>query len=441
MATKNPTRLGKLIMMPQVDDGSTPAYSNPKTASQIVAGLAATPPTAAIIEAEVFVPNPSRSVFSRESLKSDFYELAPISGDQHGQEFSVRFPVNGWATSVPGTSPTTTSSPSIGIFQSILGSAIAMDPLAAGAGGPGAAGTGSDSDTVNYSTGAYKVGSAVGLENGSFYEAAFIESDAASALELLIANSTEFGNAADSSTIYGSVTCFNSPTALASFSMLWQSYTANSRLLITSAIPTSVTVTFDPRSQLMMEVTFITNTVEQADSGASALDEFNYSLPIIQPPSGGNNSRLVFQNDSSGSAFTDLDCEGFQMTLTQELTPVISNGATTGVRDMVVQSRSQEIAFSTLIGDKNPFDQTPDGKPFVDLSNPSNVGAIQLFVGSQPGKMFGVLIPKPIMTQVPEMADLNGVFAQSFMLKPGDYQNAAAGTGEAKASNFRVAFV
>ena len=435
MATKNPTRLGKLAIMPQVA-GSEPAYSNPKTAAEVVAGLAAG--TAGIVEAEVFVPNPSRSVFARESLKSDFYEISPISGDQHGQEFSVRIPINGWSSTVPTTSPTTQSSPSFGILQAILGGAIAMDPAT---NNPGTVNTGADSDEVPYSAGSYKVGSGVALKNSSAaYEMGFIKKDDASQIDLLVAGSTAFGSAADSSPIYGSVTTYTAPVGTVPFSLLWQGYTANSRLLITSAIPTNVTITFDPRSALMMEVTFITNTVEQADSGAATLGEFDYALPIIQPPSGGNNSRLVFQNNSSGSAFTDMDCEGFQVTMSQELTPIISNGATTGVRDVVIQSRTQEIAFSTLIGDKNPFDQTPDGKPFVDLSNPSTVGAIQLTVGSQPGKMLGVLIPKPIMTAVPEMADLNGVFAQSFALRPGDYQNALAGTGEAKGSNFRVSF-
>ena len=435
MATKNPTRLGKLVIMPQVASGDTPAYSNPKTAAQIVSGLAASPPTAAIIEAEVFVPNPSRSVFTRESLKSGFYDLAPISGDQHGQEFSVRMPVNGWSNSVPTTSPTVTSSPAIGIFQAILGSAIAMDPAS---NNPGTVGTGADTDDIPYSAGAYKVGSALAATDGTNYGLSFIKDDTASNLDLLVASDV---TPADSSAIYGSVTCFSSPVTTASFSMLWQSYTANSRLLITSAIPTSVTLTFDPRQSLMMEVTFITNTVEQADSGASALGEFDYSLPIIAPPSGANNARLVFQNSSAGSAATALDCDAFTLSLSQELTPAKAAGATTGVRDMIVTSRSQEITFSTLMGDKNPFDQTPDGKPFVDLSNPSTVGAIQLAVGDRPGRMLGVLIPKPIMMAVPELTDLNGVFAQSFNLKPGDYTNNATGTGEAEASNFRVSFV
>ena len=435
MATKNPTRLGKLILAPQSASGSTPAYSNPLTAAQVVSGLSARPPTSAVVEAEVFIPNPARSVFSRESLKSDFYELAPISGDQHGQEFSVRVPVNGWSSSLPSTSPTTTSSPAMGIFQSILGKAIAMDPNS----GPGTSGTGADTDSIPYSAGSYKVGSAIGVKdsNGA-YEVSYIDQDAGSELQLLVAGTK---TQADSTNLYGSVTCYNDPVDFACFTLLWQSYTANSRLLLTSCVPTSVSLVFDPRSALMMDITFVTNTVEQADSGASTLADFDYTLPIISPPSGANNARLVFQNSSAGSAFTDLDCEAFTVTLTQELTPAIATGATTGVRDMIVQNRSQEVTFSCLIGDKNPFDQTPDGKPFVDLSNPATVGAIQLAVGNQPGKMLSVLIPKPIMIDVPAMEDLNGVFAQSFTLKPGDFSNAHAGTGAAKASNFRVTSV
>jgi hypothetical protein len=431
MATKNPTRLGRLIVAPQSASGSTPAYSNPLTAAAVVSA-------GATVEAEVFVPNPSRSVFTRESIKSGFYELAPISGDQHGQEFSVRFPINGWSSTLPTTSPGATSTPSTGLFQAILGGFIAMDPAT----GPGTVSTGADSDTVPYSAGTYKVGSAVGLVNSSSeYELAFIKEDSGSALELLIANSSAFGNAADGSSIYGSATCYTDPVSTACFSMVWQSYTANSRLLFTSCIPTSVTVSFDPRSALMAEVTFMTNTVEDASSGASTLPEFDYSLPIISPPSGANNARAVFQNNSSGSAFTDLDCEAFTMTLTQELAPALAHGATTGVRDMIVQNRTQEVSFSVLYGNKSPFDQTPDGKPFVDLSNPSDVGAIQLAVGDRPGRMLGVLIPKPIMMAVPETADLNGVFGASFTLRPGDYQNAGSGSGEAKGTDFRVAFI
>ena len=429
MATKNPTRLGRLQVVAQEASGSIPAYSNPKSVSDIQAGFT--------VEAEVFIPNPSRSVFNRESIKSDFFELAPISGDQHGQEFSVRFPINGWSSSLPTTSPSVaTSSPSIGLFAAILGGVTAMDPDT----GPGSVTTGATTDDVPYTGGqTYSVGSAVGLYDGSSnYEMSFIKDNASNTLELLVAGSL---TAADASSIYGSVTCFTKPVDFTCFSMLWQSYTGNSRIKITSAVPTSVSVVFDPRSALMAEVTFMTNTVEDASSGASTLSEFDYSLPIVSPPSGANNARLVFQNSSAGSAFTEMDCEAFTITLTQELTAVMSHGATSGVRDLVVQNRSQEITFSTLYGDKNPFDQTPDGKPFVDLSNPSNIGAIQLAVGTQPGKMFGVLIPKPIMMQVPETTDLNGVFASSFMLKPGDFQNSSSASGDAKASNFRVAFV
>ena len=138
---------------------------------------------------------------------------------------------------------------------------------------------------------------------------------------------------------------------------------------------------------------------------------------------------------------TELDCEAFTINLTQELSPAIATGATTGVRDMIVQNRTQEVTFSTLMGDKNPFDQTPDGKPFVDISNPSNVGALQLAVGHAPGKMMSVLVPKPIMMSVPTLEDLNGVLAQGFTLRPGDFTDSGAGSGEAKSSNFRVAFV
>ena len=427
MATKNPTRLGQLTIAPQSDDGATPAYSNPLTKAEVTSG-------GLTVEAEVFQPNTARSVFTRESFKGGFYELAPISGDQHGQEFSVRFPINGWSSSVPTTSPAITNSPAFGIFASILGGVVALDP---GTNAPGTVSSGADTDDIPYSAGTYKVGSAIATTNGAKYGLSFIGGNAGSNLDLLVASDI---TPSDSSSIYGSVTCFDQPTGTTSFSLLWRGYTANSQLLLNSCIPTSVSVVFDPRSALMMEVTFTCNQVSQ-EPASGVLADFDYSLPIISPPSGANNARLVFQNNTSGTAFTELDCEAFTINLTQELAPAISTGATTGVRDMIVQNRTQEVTFSTLMGDKNPFDQTPDGKPFVDISNPSNVGALQLAVGHAPGKMMSVLVPKPIMMSVPTLEDLNGVLAQGFTLRPGDFTDSGSGSGEAKSSNFRVAFV
>ena len=435
MATKNPTRVGRLILLPQVASGDTPAYSNPQSVSNIAS-------SGQTIECEITVPNVERSVFTRESIKSGFFELNPISGDQHGQEFTVRFPLNGWSDSLPTASPnSSTTQSSHSIFQAILGKAVFMDP---NSGSPGTAAGTPDTDTIPYTAGqTYKVGSAVGLYGADAdavnrYGMSFIKEDASDELDLLVASDV---TPAAASSIYGSITCYDDPVETTCYSMLWQSYTANSRLLFTSAIPTSVSVVFDPRSALMAEVTFMTNTVEDASSGASTLGEFSYSLPIIQPPSGGNNARLVFQNSTAGTAATDLDCEAFTMTLTQELVPAQAPGATTGVRDMIVVNRTQEVTFSVLLGDKTPYDQTPDGKPLLDLSNPSTVGAMQLAVGDRPGRMLGVLIPKPVMMAVPSMTDLNGVFAQSYTLRAGDFQNSNSGTGDAKGSNFRVAFV
>ena len=431
MANYDPTRLGKLIVMPQVSAGAgAPAYANPKTTAEITAGVSAG--TASVVEAEVFVPNPSRSVFEKESIRGGFYELAPVSGDQHGQEFSIRFPLTGWTA----TSPATTSPgehPSSLLMKSILGASVTQGIEA------GDVAAGSDADTVNYTAGTFLVGSAVGITDGSTYETSYIKENdtGANGLNLLVAGAV---TASTSSTVYGSVTNYVTTDSPLPFSMLWQGYTANSRLLIESAVPTSISVTVSAREPVMAEVTFSTNRVVQS-TGGSVLTDFEYTLPTLPVPSGANSARLVFQDSNAGSAFTPLDCEAFTINLTQELVPALAAGATSGVRDMVVIQRTQEIDFSVLIGNKSPFDQTPDGKPFVDISNPSTIGAIQLSVGNTPGNMMAVLIPKPIMMSVPEYADLNGVRASSFKLKPGDFTGDVASSGAATDTNFRISFI
>jgi hypothetical protein len=130
-----------------------------------------------------------------------------------------------------------------------------------------------------------------------------------------------------------------------------------------------------------------------------------------------------------------------QINISQELTPQLSHEADTGVRDMLVTSRSVDVAFSCILGSAHPFDVSANGTPIVDIDN-SAPKAMQLQVGSAFGNMFMMHIGKPLQYEVPQLTDMGGVFGLSMTLKPGNYTaDANTVASDAADSDFRIAFL
>ena len=431
----NPTKFGKLIAMREQTYNEVTTGNVATTHSVFVnPGTGALQAGAAVIECDVFMPPTTREIFERASTKGGYYEIPAVSGSQHGAEFQVSFPLHGVSSATP--TDNLAEHPDAMILDALLGSSVRH-----GYGAAKVASSGSDVDTVKYDPPDtnYTVGGALAVATASDgNQVGYVKSQDP------VANTLELACALDSAptasqTIYGSNTCFLSTAATNSFSFFWQSLELKSGLILTGCVPTSGTITMGPKdSYPKMEVTFLVNGISTADALAN-LTDFDYSFPVIPVPTGANGSRFVFQSVSGAPAVTALDVEGVSINITQEVTPQLGHGAASGVRDVLVTNRNVEVSFSGILGAKNPFDTSPDGRPIVDIANTSRKG-IQLQVGSSFGNIASFFMGAPTQYEVPSITDMGGVHGIAFTFRPGNY---TGDTGSAAVTNsdFRIAFL
>lgn len=431
----NPTKFGKLIAMREQTFNEVTTGNVATTHSVFVnSGTGALQAGAAIIECDVFMPPTTREIFERASSKGGYYEIPAVSGSQHGAEFTISAPLHGFSSSTPTDNPA--EHPEAQILDAILGSSVSH-----GYASGGLASSGSDVDTLAYDPpdSNYTIGGAVAVATGSDgNQVGYIKSQDPVANTLELALAVESVPTA-SGTIYGANTCFLSSAATNSFSFFWQSLELKTGLILTGCVPTACNITMGPKDSFpRMETTFVVNGISTADAAADLAD-FDFSFPVIPVPTGANGSRFCFQTVSGSPDPTDLDVEGLSINITQEVVPQLAHGAASGVRDVLVTNRQVEVAFSGILGAKNPFDTSPNGSPIVDIANTSRK-AIQLQVGSAFGNMLSMFMGAPTQYEVPSIVDMGGVFGLSFTFRPGNY---TGDTGSAAVTNsdFRISFL
>lgn len=381
------------------------------------------------IEAEVFMPPTTREVFERAAVRHGFYELAPVSGSPYGAEFTIRKPLHGLSSSALSGNPV--DSPDSQILEALLGSHSINNYEASGvvSGSTETAIKVADADGGNFTAGVALMASGKG---GFISGLDDVDNELDMVLELDTAPTA-------SDTIFGSNTVYLSTADTSAFSFTWRSQENNTRMHLQSCVPTTATITLGPKDNYpMVEVTFQCNKMV-SDPDGSALEAYDYSLPVLPVPFKGSTtdtgSRLIFATTSGGTGATELDVEGLQIVITQELLPQLSHNSVSGVVDVQVINRTVEVSMRGVLGASNPYDTT--GAVLTDIAN-SAPKAVQLQIGSTSGQTLMMLLPSPIQTEVPAVEDLGGVFGLSFMMKPGNY----GGSGQTVAdSDFRIAFL
>ena len=414
----NATKIGSLRGMRQ--DGAYD-YENPVPVSVLE--------SAPVIEAEVFMPPTTREVFERAAVRHGFYELAPGSGSPYGAEFTLRKPLHGISSSALTGNPTET--PDSQILQALLGSASSSNYEASAvvAGSTATAIKVADADGGNFTAGNALMASGLG---GFITALDDVDNELDMLLELEAAPTT-------GDTIYGSNTVYLSTAATSAFSFLWRSQENATRVHLQSCVPTTATITLGPKDNYpMVEVTFQCNKIV-SDPDTSALGAFEYTSPVLPVPFKGSTtstgSRLVFANSAGSTTANELDVEGLQIVITQELTPQLSHNSVSGVADVQVINRTVEVSMRGVLGSDNPYDTT--GAILTDIAN-NDQKAVQLQIGSTSGQTLMVLLPAPIQTEVPAVEDMGGVFGLSFMMKPGNYGGSGTTVED---SDFRIAFL
>jgi hypothetical protein len=410
----NSSKIGRVYARPQAD------YETPHASSDVIADQYA-------MEVEMVVPPTTREIFERAAVRGGFYEIAPVSGSQHGAEFTVSKPLHGLSSSALTSDPTPHGDAYL--LQALLGSILTDNYSAAAVSGTGSTTTSIDIDSAKIGDfsngGAFMVGGA-----GGFLETVDAVGNTIQPILELSAAPTAGGE-----TVYGSTTQYLSTAGTLSFTIVWRAKEDETQLVLQSCVPTSATITLGPKDNYpRLEVTFSCNGIV-SETASQAITDYDYNLPVLPVPTSDASARLVFASTSGGTGTTELDIEGLQIAITQELVPQLSHNSSGGVADMLVTNRSVEVSFKGVLGAANPFDST--GKVLTDIAN-SAPKAVQFQLGSVSGQMFMMLLPSPIQTEVPAVEDMGGVWGLSFMLKPGNYGGSGTGVED---SDFRVAFL
>jgi len=398
MAT-NPVKIGKLEISQETTYGTASGGSY------------------AAMEAEpTFLPV-AAEIFERAPIGGIHRKLQPLQGSRYGQTFTTRCRVIGHSTSVPVADPSEHWQAQV--CESILGGIDIEGYNAA------AVASGSSTTAVKIDNGTavsnFTLGGAIGFVNGSSaYGMSFISAitDGGGSDHTLTVATLPITPVAGSTT-YGGMTTYWSNTAPTSFTIRCRSLRNSSRLIATGCVPTQVSFEANPMGELVMEITWQVDAVTASADG-SDLTDYAYAYPVI-PVAIGNNSAALLLNG------TEIDVQSFKVTISQTLAPHRSHDAASGVVGVSRTDASVMVDYVRLV----------EAAPTLSIAS---VNPIIFRVGTTPGNMFGIFLGNPVMTQIPELQDADGLWAQGWQVAQGSYTGDGAST-ELGNTAFRIAWV
>ena len=393
------------------------------------------------MECEASLPPVAREVFERNAITSGHYKLTPIEGSQHGQEYTLTFPIHGFSSSVTSAPTLATTGviahPEAQILKAILGNAHtdADSYIAAGS-----VANWSDNKTLQVLTGVdadlsdnTAAGAAVGVSttvsgfSSTQVRAAFVTNITDTDPDTYTLLNPLGGTVATLQNIYGAKTIFlDNELSPQFFTLEWRSIQSSSRILLDSCHVKTVEITLNPRGVAMMTATFVVNGITATDTGdAAALGQTSYTLPTL-PTAIGNNS-TVFRKGDTATAINDLS-----ITIEQTLANRLDHSASNGVGGMLCTGRSVVAKFSELI----------TAAPVTSLD--SSPSSIFFQIGGTAGNIMAVSMPAPVMYEVGSLSEVESAVAQEVTYSPGSYTGDTATSGaspDPADSDFRIAFL
>lgn len=364
-----------------------------------------------VVEAAIPDFAPATELFPVESIRSGHFQIAPIPGSTHGGTLTLRFPLPGYSSSVPAAGAAATTNFLSIILKHLLGAQVIQAPVATGKLKVWTAGDPIEIDTTVTSTD-LKAGAAViggglsGVTTG--YEMAVIQEvvDGGGTDHTLNLLFPVLGTKGVTITnLWGTVCSYVSDAELGAtdpLSFTLQGLNTTSYLVLGGCIARSLKLPLSPRANPMCEAVFLVNDVRDGLTGA-AISASSFTLPRCKPPTNKNGGRLVI--GSTETALQTLDLE-----IATTWAPLHSHNARTGVSGLVATARAPKLTYTKPV--------TGAFANLVELTSPSAFGA---FWGSQPGQMFGVVMPSPVVTALGDMKDDNGIWVQTHVIEPGQY--------------------
>ena len=391
------------------------------------------------MECEASLPPVAREVFERNAITSGHYRLTPIEGSQHGQEYSLTFPIHGYSSSTVSSAPAlltvgAIAHPEAQILKAILGNAHTDSDSYIAAGTTVQA---SDNSLIQVQVGvdtdlsdntAAGAAVAVPVTDASFTglqtRAAFITSITDTDPDTYNLLQPLGGTTAAGANVYGAKTIFLDTTITPQFFTLeWRSLDNDSRVLLDSCNVKSVEMTLDPRGVAMMTATFIVNGITADDD--TALTTTAYTLPVLPTCIGNNSARFL-----KGSVETAVN--NLSITIEAQYAPRLSHNVSNGVAGLLCTGRSVEMKFSELL----------TAAPATTLTTAPDPAFFQL--GNTAGNIMAVCMPAPVMYEVGALADAENTVTQEVTYRAGSYTADTATSGaspDPADSDFRIAFL
>lgn len=366
-----------------------------------------------VVEAAIPQFTPGTELFPVESIRSGHFRIAPIVGGTYGGTLTLSFPLQGLTTAVPSAGTTPTADFLAIILRQLLGSQAIQASTAV-------------STITTWETGApievanspasttYKVGGAIiGKVTGPTigYEMAIIsavEDGGVGTHSLNTLNTLEASAKAGTDEVWGCIGSYITKTGDAelgasdALSITIQGMNTTSYLVLGGCVAQSLKLPLSPRANPMVEVVFSVCDVREGLTGA-AISTTAYTAPRVKPITKKNGGRLLI-----GSAIAEL--QSLDLEIATTWAPCNSHNYRQGVSGLVATDRVARLTYTTLV--------TGAVANLETLTHPSKILA---FWGSQPGQMFGVAMPNPVVVGLADLKDDNGIWAQTVTVEPGQY--------------------
>lgn len=361
------------------------------------------------IEEGVFSFSPKLEVFLREeAMRGGPHGFKPLLGGFYGSTLTIRKPLFAPSDTVLAANPTERADSLI--LEQAFGAMVTS-------GYQLAATQAADCDTATLAIieakddTLYKAGGGVVVFDGAQYGLAPIKSITPqigdfSVVALGVPLAFDPSGGLDAQNTYGARCAYLTKAARAAHTIHFQGEGADFAVYFAGCMQESLKGTLDPMGILWLEATYRVADVMLDEAGAD-ITPYEYSSSPLPVLLGSNGARLI-RGGATPNVATDLDVNNLSFEIALSHSAFRGHGPTSGVRDVRVDPK-----FKLM------FTQVMTGAPDLGLAGNATQYPLFFTVGTQPGAMFGLYIPKPIIAALPGWTAVEQLHAQSYEVIPG----------------------
>tara|TARA_R110000824_G_scaffold30049_5_gene99246 strand:- start:2179 stop:3405 length:1227 start_codon:yes stop_codon:yes gene_type:complete len=377
---------------------------------------------ASSVECEITYPELAQEALSVDTVRGGFHSAPVTAGAKIGTSITLTMPLHGWSAATPSDNATEHVDALL-LKHALGGSSLAgwsSDVLASGQDSATVIKYGDGSGALNM------IGNAVLIPVSGGHSVGWVTSgNVGGDPDLLTVLNALSANASDSAQPYGSNTCYLT-TGMPSvpLTVQWQGSDADAGVRLSDGAVTSATITCSPQQQPTLSVTL--NFLDWDEvTGLGSPGLYSHSLPQMPILTGSNDARLVMGSD------LHIDAASFEITIENEMATIGSHSGNEGAS--VYYATNRTVTGSLTI---------PTAAALGINAPGTDPGALQLDLAGTPGNALSILVPEPVLTEVSQIGDNDGLVAETLSFGCNVMlADATTGAGAAVNSPFRVAFL